>query len=82
MRYEAVESMTMETLAKVPLFARVEDGFMHALTQKMQAVNCSIGELLSRHRLLFRCGPERSAPTAAVSLIWVTPPIPMRVQVC
>ena len=33
MRYETVESLTMETLAKVPLFARVEEGFMHALTQ-------------------------------------------------
>ena len=48
MRFEAVECMTMETLAKVPLFARVEEGFMHALTQKMQAVNCSIGEVLLR----------------------------------
>ena len=48
MRYEAVESMTMETLNKVPLFARVEEGFIHALTQKMQAVNCSIGETLVR----------------------------------
>jgi CRP-like cAMP-binding protein len=48
MRYEAVESLTLETLAKVPLFARVEEGFMHALTQKMQAINCSIGETLVR----------------------------------
>ena len=48
MRYETVESLTMETLAKVPLFARVEEGFMHALTQKMQAINCSIGETLVR----------------------------------
>ena len=48
MRYEAVESMTLDTLAKVPLFARVEEGFMHALTQKMTAINCSIGETLVR----------------------------------
>ena len=27
-RYEAVESMTVDALMKVPLFARVEDGFM------------------------------------------------------
>ena len=46
MRYEAVESLTMATLAQVPLFARVEEGFMHALTQKMAAVHCSIGEVL------------------------------------
>ncbi len=45
-RYDAVECMTAEALAKVPLFARVEEGFIHALTQKMHAIMTSVGELL------------------------------------
>lgn len=45
-RYDAVECMTAEALAKVPLFARVEEGFIHALTQKMVAIMTSVGELL------------------------------------
>ena len=45
-RFEAVLSLTQDALTKVPLFARVESGFMNALTQKMQPVNASIGELL------------------------------------
>lgn len=47
-RYDAVECMTAEALAKVPLFARVEEGFIHALTQKMEPVSTSIGEMLVR----------------------------------
>jgi CRP-like cAMP-binding protein len=45
-RYDAVECMTAEALSKVPLFARVEEGFIHALTQKMEAVSTSVGEKL------------------------------------
>eukprot|EP00966_Prymnesium_polylepis_P258529 5971700-Prymnesium_polylepis.1 len=46
LRFEAVESMTVDALVKVPLFARVEEGFMHALAQKMVAVSATIGETL------------------------------------
>lgn len=47
-RYDAVECMTADALNKVPLFARVEEGFVHALTQKMEPVNTSVGETLVR----------------------------------
>ena len=35
---------------QVPLFARVEDGFMHALSQKLEAVSTAIGEVLIEAR--------------------------------
>ena len=38
--------MTADALNKVPLFARVEEGFIHALTQKMEATSTSVGEVL------------------------------------
>jgi len=47
-RYDSVECMTADALNKVPLFARVEEGFIHALTQKMEPVSTSIGETLVR----------------------------------
>ena len=47
-RYDAVECMTADALNKVPLFARVEEGFIHALTQKMEPVSTSVGETLVR----------------------------------
>ena len=46
LQFDAVESLTKEALSKVPLFAKVEVGFMHALTQKMANVNTAIGEAI------------------------------------
>lgn len=45
-RFDAVECMTSDALGKVPLFARVEEGFIHALTQKMEPISTSVGETL------------------------------------
>ena len=43
---DAVQSMTEEALSQVPLFARVETGFMCALTQRMEAIDAAAGVVL------------------------------------
>ena len=51
--------------AQVPLFARVEDGFMHALTQKMEPVNASKHEILIHRRDCRRNRVQQSTAHAA-----------------
>jgi CRP-like cAMP-binding protein len=48
LRCEVVESLTRSALEPLPLFASAEDGFMHALAQRMTHTICCPGEILVR----------------------------------
>ena len=61
-------------MVQVPLFARVEEGFIHALTQKMEPVSTSVGETLVKQGEVRGMADTRlPSPAAAIMAFGLAP---------